>query len=260
MSSRTLKSRSRTSRPTRGRQDLIPRLDGAGHWREMLDHLAWFLRRTGVSSEALSREFSKCANRHRNLKSLAIPPPEVLEYARILTRWVTDPKFIDTDGKPRTLAFRGRGGSFASLVRHALPEANAAHVLETLERCGILERLADGRIGAISTNFFPKKGKNDAHILGYALHGIEAMMASARSNLSSKNPSAQWCQFLRIASSERFDLKYLPQYDAFSRASALEELERNDQWFRRHEAKGKHLKRGEVGCVGMGIFVFRVKR
>jgi Family of unknown function (DUF6502) len=251
----TRKSRSSTRRLP---ADSVTRLDGAGHWREILDHLAWFLRRTGVSSEALATEFVKCLERHKDLESLPIPPPEVLEYARVLTRWVTDPAFIDEQGKPRALHLRGRGGSFTSLVRCAIPEANATEVLQILERCGIIERTAEGRIQAISTTFFPKNGKNEAHILGYALHGIEAMMASARSNLTSTDPSGQWCQFLRMASSERFDLKYLPQYDAFSRASALEELERNDQWFRRHEAKGKRWKKGEVGCVGMGIFVFRV--
>jgi hypothetical protein len=226
----------------------------------MLDHLTWFLRRTGVSSEALSAELSNCLMRHKNLEPLTVPPPEVLEYIRVLTRWVTDPAFVDDHGKPRMLSFRGRGGSFTSLVRLALPEARAADVSEALERCGIVERTLDGHIKALSTNFFPKKGKNDAHILGYALHGIEAMLASARSNLASADPNAQWCQFLRIAYSERFDLKYLPQYDAFSRKSALEELQRNDQWFRRHEAKRKPGKKGQVGCVGMGIFVFRVER
>jgi len=260
MSSRIPTSRASTRRPGSRRRNSVVRLDGAGHWREMVDHLTWFLRRAGVESEVLSAEFARCIKRHKNLESLTIPPPEVLEYARILTRWATDPTFVNESGKPRVLPLRGRGGSFTSLVRCAAPEAKAAHVLETLERCGIVGRAPDGTIQAISTNFFPKKGKNDAHILGYALHGIEAMLASARSNLGSPDPSEQWCQFLRIASSERFDLKYLPHYDAFSRASALEELQKNDQWFRRHEAKGKRWKKGEVGCVGMGIFVFRVER
>lgn len=261
MSSRTRIAQRKPPRSSRGRPPVpISRLDGAGQWREMLDHLAWFLRRSGVKSEDLAAEFLNCLKRHKNLETLAVPPPEVLEYARVLTRWVTDPKFVDEQGKPRVLPFRGRSGSFTSLARLALPEANAAVILETLERCGILERTPDGRIKALSTAFFPKKGKNDAYILGFALRGIGAMMASARSNLSSANPGAEWCQFLRIASSERFDLKYLPHYDAFSKASALEELEKNDQWFRRHEIKKKRWKKGEVGCVGMGIFVFRLDR
>jgi len=259
VSTRTRKSRPPVRRSS-SQQSSLGLLDSAGQWREMLDHLAWVLRRSGVKSEDLAAEFSKCLKRHQNLEALNVPPSEVMEYARILTRWVTDPQFVDEQGKPRALPLRGRAGSFTSLARLALPEARTADILETLERCGILERTADGHIKALSTAFFPKKGKNDAHILGFALRGIGAMMASARSNLSSPDPSAQWCQFLRIASSERFDLKYLPQYDAFSRASALEELEKNDQWFRRHETKRKRWKKGEVGCVGMGIFVFRLER
>jgi hypothetical protein len=249
-----------TRRKARRHLQGITRLDGAGHWREMVDHLIWFLRRAGVEPEALSAQFAKCVKRHKGLDSLVLPPPEVLEYARVLTRWVTDPTFVDEGGKPRILPFKGRGGSFTSLVRSALPQAMAADVLATLERCGIVERTPDGRIAAISTHFFPKKGKNDAHILGFALHGIEAMMATTRANLLSTNPSEQRCQFLRLVSSERFDLKYLPQYDVFSKASALRELARNDQWFRRHEAKGSQWKKGRVGCVGMGIFVFKVER
>ena len=171
----------------------------------MLDHLTWILRRTGISSEALSAEFSKSITRHQHLKSLRVPPPEVLEYTRILTRWVTDPAFVDEHGNPRTLPFKGRGGSFTSLVRLAVPEATASDVLASLERCGVIQRTLEGRVEAISTNFFPNKGKNDAHVLGYALHAIEAMLASARANLSSQNPGVEWCQFLRMASSERFD-------------------------------------------------------
>ncbi len=226
----------------------------------MLDNLVWFLRRAGVTPDVLSAEFAKCLDRHHNLQSLALPPPEVLEYARVLTRWVTDPTFVDEQGHPRALPFKGRRGSFVSLVRRALPDASAGDVLETLNRCGVTQRTPEGLIEAISTVFFPNKGKNDAHILGYALQGIDAMMASVRSNLTSLDPEVKRCQFLRLASSERFDLKYLPQYDAFSKASALKELARNDQWFRRHEAKGSKWKKGRVGCVGMGIFVFKVER
>jgi hypothetical protein len=226
----------------------------------MLDHLAWILRRTGVEPEALSDEFANCVKRHRNVESLTVPQPEVLEYARVLTRWVTDPAFVDSGGNPRPLKLKGRRGSFTALVRVAVPEARASDVFDTLQRCGIIEKTLEGRIKAVSTNFFPKKGENDAHVLGYALHGIEAMLASARANLSSDDPGSEWCQFIRMATSERFDLRYLPQYDAFSKASALEELRRNDQWFRRHEVKGKRWKKSQVGCVGMGVFVFRVDR
>jgi hypothetical protein len=141
-----------------------------------------------------------------------------------------------------------------------VPEGDAAHVLRTLEHCGMIRRTREGRIEAISTSFLPAKGKNDAHILGYALQGIEAMLASVRTNLVSAAPGTEPCQFLRMVLAERFDLKYLRQYDAFSKASASKELSKNDQWFRRHEASGKKRKKGEVGRVGMGIFVFKDER
>jgi hypothetical protein len=248
----------RSTPPRRGKRrgESITRLDGAGHWADILDHVAWILRRAGVNPEDLSTEFAKCVKRHENLESLTLPPPEILEYTRVLTRWVTDPTFIDEKGKPRVLPLRGRA-SFAALVRSAVPEGDALHVLQTLERCGMIRRTQEGRIEAISTSFLPAKGKNDAHILGYALHGIEAMMASTRANLASATPGTEPCQFLRMVLAERFNLKYLRQYDAFSKASASKELAKYDQWFRRHEAKGK---KGEVGCVGMGIFVFKVDR
>jgi hypothetical protein len=258
MSARTRTRRSPTD-PKRKRRDSITRLDGATHWADMVDHLVRFLRRAGIGPEALQAEFAKCLKQHQNVESLTLPSAVELEYARVLTRWITDPTFVDEHGRARVLPFKGRVGSFTSLVRRALPHAKAAHVFETLCRCGILKRTADGRIEAASTGFFLHQGKNDAHILSYTLQAIAAMMASARSNLTSAAPKQQRGQFLRIAVSERFDLKYLPQYDAFSRESALKELARNDQWFQRHEAKGSRLKKGEVGCVGMGIFVFTLE-
>jgi hypothetical protein len=124
----------------------------------------------------------------------------------------------------------------------------------------VIQETADGRIEVLSTSLLLQKEKNDAQILAYALQGFLAIMTSARSNLTSADPKEQRCQFVRLALSERFDLQYLPQYDAFSKDSAEKELKRNDQWFQRHEAKGSKWKKGEVGCVGMGIFVFKVDR
>jgi Family of unknown function (DUF6502) len=253
------RTRRSTSREPKRRGKSTPRLDRTARWSDLLDHLAWILRRAGVSPEDLSTEFAKCVKRHENLESLSPPTAEVLEYTRVLTRWVTDPTFVDEKGKPRVLALKGPG-SFAALVRHAVPEGKAAHVLQTLERCGMIRRTGEGRIEAVSTCFLPEKGKNDAHILGYALQGIEAMMASVRANLASAEPKSERSQFLRLVLAERFDMKYLRQYDVFSKASASKELAKYDQWFRRHEAKGKKSRKGEVGRVGMGILVFNVER
>ena len=253
-------------RPTRKRRagrkrtpaESVTRLDGAGRWAETLDHFVWFLHRAGIKPDEMSAAFAASLTRHANVESLTMPRPEVLEHSRILTRWATDPDFLDEVGKPRVLPRTGIGASFASLVKRALPDAQADEVFSTLQRCGVIQETPEGRIEVLSTLLILQKSKNDAEILGYALQGFLAIMTSARSNLTSTDPKEQWCQFLRLALSERFDLTYLPHYDALSKASAEKELERNDQWFARHEAKGSKGNKGKVGCVGMGIFVFRV--
>jgi hypothetical protein len=61
-----------------------------------------------------------------------------------------------------------------------------------------------------------------------------------------------------VALAERFDLKYLQDYDTFLRDQATAFLLKQDAWLKRREVKSTS-KGAAVAHVGVGIFGFRAR-
>src|SRR6266702_8010771 len=76
----------------------VMRIDGARNWSKTLDHFVWFLMRAGVEPEQITKALAHCVHRHRHTKALVVPRPEVLEYSRVITQWLTDPQYLDEFG------------------------------------------------------------------------------------------------------------------------------------------------------------------
>jgi len=104
---------------------------------ETLDHFVWFLLRAGVKPQQITKTLADSVNRHRYTQAMVVPRPQVLEYSRVITEWMTDPLYLDNYGNTVTLPVTGTRMSFGSLVRKALPHEDAGDVLSVLSRHGI---------------------------------------------------------------------------------------------------------------------------
>jgi hypothetical protein len=108
---------------------------------EVLERIARLLVGGGESPETLSRRFAAACHRvrpHRNLRRRTAAAP--LEYAHVISRWYSDPEYLDSSGVPRPLPLSGRRLSLTSLVAKALPRAKASEVASTLERLGAVRQ------------------------------------------------------------------------------------------------------------------------
>ena len=66
-------------------------------------------------------------------------PPRPPLASQVFTRWMTDPRYRDTDGKPRTLARSGARRSFEGLCRELSNDVHPRTVLDELLRLGLVE-------------------------------------------------------------------------------------------------------------------------
>ncbi len=94
--------------------------------------------------------------------------PEVLEYSRVITEWMTDPLYLDDYGNTVTLPVTGTHMSFRSLVRRALPHEDVGDVLRVLSRHGIVRRIPSRRVQLLADTFLPN-GQEQAQFLAYTL-------------------------------------------------------------------------------------------
>src|SRR5277367_7070460 len=96
--SRDSRAAKRPKKKTPARRLPIMRIDGARNWPRTLDHFVWFLLRAGVKTEQIAKNLADSLHRHRYTQALEVPQPQVLEYSRVITEWLTDPQYLDEYG------------------------------------------------------------------------------------------------------------------------------------------------------------------
>jgi len=81
-------------------------------------------------------------------------PPRPPLASQVFTRWLTDPRYRDADGRPRALPRTGARRSFESLCRQLSSDVHPRTVLDELLRLGQVE-LDGERVVALATTFVP---------------------------------------------------------------------------------------------------------
>ncbi|MFM6991484.1 MAG: DUF6502 family protein [Rhodoferax sp.] len=87
--------------------------------------------------------------------------------ASVVARWISDPRFLNTDQSPRLLARTpGRGSAgepdFTTLVGEISRDVGARSVLDELVRLGVVERRDDGMVALRVSGFVPQDGRGES--------------------------------------------------------------------------------------------------
>jgi hypothetical protein len=127
---------------------------------------------------------------HRNfVRRLLAEPPKIAEArqrkghaaARLLRAWHSDPRYLDSSGKPRDLPQKGRAPSFEALARAYLRGLTPGVVLRELQRAGVVEMLAEQRVRARSRSVrvrglnvanITELGQRTKQLVGTSLHNL----------------------------------------------------------------------------------------
>jgi Family of unknown function (DUF6502) len=226
--------------------------DGLGHWRETLDGYIWLLRRGGISEATIVEASGTSLGRHRRVRPLAVPSQTVLLYSRVLTFWRNDHRYLDGEGNPKALPRAGRRLSFQSLVRHALDDGDPERVLTVLARHGVVSQDRRGYIHLLVGTVVPTDPQQRAHALGYALMAIEGVIDTCRAALCASRPSQHRGRAQRMAVSEKFDPRYLRDYDKFTRDTLGSFLNLHNVWLKEHEIK-ESKRRSRRYLVGVNV-------
>lgn len=115
----------------------------------------------------------KDVKRLREAPPTATPScPTVSVAASVVARWISEPRFLNTDQTARALARTPRRGSvgepdFSTLVAEVSRDVGARSVLDELERLGVVTLQDDGYVALNATAFVPHEGQSELfHFLG----------------------------------------------------------------------------------------------
>jgi hypothetical protein len=103
--------------------------------------------------------------------------------ARVVSAWAREKRYRDTNGRPRTLAFEGRGATFSDLVRRYSGDMPPRAMLDELERVGAVKSTRDGRLRLMTRAFIPRSDEDEG--LGVLESDAADLIASIDHNLTS---------------------------------------------------------------------------
>jgi hypothetical protein len=225
-----------------------------GHWQRTLGRHVWFLRRAGVPSAKIEREITRHLRECRNIRELPAPAADERMHPRILTHWLHESAYLDNRGLPRALRFKGHTPTFRSLVRAAVPGADASKVLGAMKRCRLVSQSAHGIVRLLAVGSF-QRGVQQGPLLCATLASLEALTDTCYVNLRAGQPMSSGSRLQGRAFTEHLDRRHLRAYEEFLNESAQVFLAMHEAWLKRHEVKRVDPRR--IFPAGVGVFTIR---
>jgi uncharacterized protein DUF6502 len=121
-----------------------------------------WLAKTGARQQPSDVRVALVTGVHRNfVRSILTEPPGIAaarvqkghRTSRLLEAWHSDPKYLDSSGKPRDLSEKEQQPSFQSLALKYVPGAAPSVVLEELRRAGLVQMVSDHRVRVLHRTF-----------------------------------------------------------------------------------------------------------
>jgi hypothetical protein len=227
-----------------------------GHWQGTLARHIWFLRRAGIASAQIEREVARSLEECLGLRKLQVPASDERMYVRILTHWHHESGYLDTKGRPLALRFEGRSPTFRSLIRAAVPGADASTALATLKCYHLVSHSARGIIRLTADGLLPH-GAQRGPLLSLTHAALEALTDTCYANLHALQPPTGPSRIQRITCTDYLDRRHLRAYEEFLNESAQAFLAMHEAWLKRHEVKNLQAPRKRLTRIGVGVFAIR---
>lgn len=167
---------------------------------------------------------------------------------RVISGWITDPRFQTGASAPAVLPVEGESGSFAALVKEYSGDIPPAAMLSVLENSGTVEATDKGVI-LHSRAYLPDSSSGEKlNILGT---DVAELIATIAHNLTAEHDQRL---FQRKVSNVLVDPAALPAFRAFSNRKSQELLEEYHRWLSDHEIPQNRQTTSAPAYVAVGIY------
>ncbi|HUW35722.1 MAG TPA: DUF6502 family protein [Rhodocyclaceae bacterium] len=107
----------------------------------------------------------------------------------VFTKWISDPVYVQKNGKPRRLPLRGPAPSFESLALEITQDVHPGSVLKSMEAQGMVSCEGEGgaeRVVLLKDSFIPRDDLGE--MLAMFAANLQDHLAAATSNLKGGGP------------------------------------------------------------------------
>ncbi len=219
--------------------------------RELLAPIAAFLLKSGLSRVQLLSEF-RSAIRHASGSKLKVTHIQIgEEVSNIVNRWLRDPKFLNSVGRPAELPLRG-SRSIAELVRTSRANTSPTAALNILVEFGIARKVATGKYRLVRrlVDF------GHSEYLPFEPNFRFLVDATKVSTSRLRKPKGTPGLFWQCADNPKIDARYANEFLRFAQQRSLSFMHEINDWLDEHESKRSYSSsnRSRLKRLGIGLF------
>ncbi|MHC4222098.1 MAG: DUF6502 family protein, partial [Planctomycetota bacterium] len=172
----------------------------------------------------------------------------------ILHRWHADSEFLDSDGRPATLAFSGERGSFSSLVKKYGGDVPAGAMRTELKRVGSIGEDKEGNLSVRLRSFWPsdQAGKLESSLV----HHVYPMLSTVAHNTEIEGEGSGNTFPQYAAYSISIDTKDRPKLKRMCSDRLLNLAESFDDLFIAYESSSDAQDSEQTAPIMVGLYYF----
>jgi hypothetical protein len=218
----------------------------------LLFPIAAFLLAGGLDKESATRRLAAAFDRAnkvsgaRRIEHIGRP----LLYSDVVARWSHDPRFLNTMGRPRDLALKGRN-QFSTLLREIDPQCDPRAAMAVLVRFGNVRKMPNTTYRLVRALFYTSTSSAMAfEPIAYFLSDASSTLGRIlRRTRRTRSPELFWRKVECRGISEGSAREFID----FVNERGQEFLEEVDDWL---EARAKKARYGSrrLRRVGLGLF------
>lgn len=182
------------------------------------------------------------------------PPPKkgpLNRAKRVISGWMRDPDFLDSNNEPKVLPLRGEGATFEELVARYSGDITNRAILDELLRVGAVSKTDNESVKLSHHGFIP--GKSEAAKINVLSTHARDLMATAIHNLMHDESEAR---FQRQVTYNDMPESVIKEFQQYSHDKSLELLREFDRWLAEKKRTVEPQPEEETGRVGVGIYFF----
>jgi hypothetical protein len=172
--------------------------------------------------------------------------------ARVISGWISDPRFQNSSGEPEELAVEGSGSSFAELVRLYSGDVPVRAILDELVRVGSVSRTNGGRVRLLARAYIPQTGESEK--IGILGNDVAQLVSTIDHNLTDGKDNPR---FQRKVSYDNLPVEAMDEIRKLSARHGQELLELLN---RRMAEQDRDVTPGAGGTgrvkAGVGVYYF----
>ena len=174
---------------------------------------------------------------------------------RVISGWISDPEFCNTDGKPKLLKVQGSKGTFEQLVNKHSGDMPFRAMMKELLRTGAIEEKEEGKVALIRAAYIPSNDENGMYdLLG---KDVSSLISTIKHNIIDQNEEPY---FQRKVCYDSVPAEHLEEFKVLANKESQQLLLKLNDWLAKHDMDNQtKIMSKKPMKVGVGIYYFEEK-